>query len=172
MADTLTTWIRASLGWAFKETLADASTVNDIGTLEYTLSMPDGVTDASSQSDKIWHWKNATLSTNETFDLSALTNTVFGATVTIAFVEVTGIFIKNNNTSATNILIVGAAAANAWEAPWGGTGPTIKVPPNGIWMQTNPLGTAWTVNGTNKNLKIAAGAGTISYNIVIVGRSA
>ena len=175
MADALSTTVKASIDWLFKETLAtDGTFINDASTLSYTLDMLDGTTDASSQSDKIWHYKNAALTVAgpETLDLSALTLTVFGSTVTIAFVEVTAILIQNNSTPSTSIITVGAAGANAWTAPFGGTTPTIKVGPNSVWLSTNPLGTPWTVDGTHKNLLLTAAGATISYNIVIVGRSA
>jgi hypothetical protein len=86
MADTLTAQIKASLNWLFQESL-DLATVNDDARLEYDKSFADGT--AADQADKIWHDSRTLASgASDDLDLNALTNTIFGSTVTINMAKV------------------------------------------------------------------------------------
>lgn len=171
MADTLTTTAKASVQWAFTESL-DLSTITNPGKLEYSLAMEDGTTNGTA--DKLWQdTRSLATGNNDDLDLTALTNTIYGSTVTISFAEVCGIFIKNNNTTAGHDLTVGASGGNEWNVPFGATGDLIELPANGILLITNPLA-GWAVtNGSADLLRIGNSSGsTISYSIVIWGRSA
>ena len=99
MADALTSQIRASLSWNFQDTL-DATIVKDESQLSYDRSFVDGV--AADQADKVWHdIRTLAVAANDDLDLNALTNTIFGSTITINFAKIKGVLIKSYNTSNT-----------------------------------------------------------------------
>lgn len=169
MADTLSLDVQARLAWVFLDGL-DLSTVQDDSALEFKLSLSDGT--GANEADKIWHDRRTlSASASETLDLSALTHTLFGSTVTIDLAKVKCLFIKNRATSPGDELVIGGAASNAFEVPFGNVaGGVVAVGPNSPLLLAN-LTDGWTV-GSDVNLKIAnTGSGDITYDIVIVGTS-
>lgn len=90
---------------------------------------------------------------------------------TLTFVEVSLIYIKNK--AAAGNLIVGGAAANAFSSWMGAAAHTLTIPPGGVEFRHAPKDGSFAVTaGAADLLKIAASAGTISYDIVLMGRSA
>lgn len=169
MADTLSMDVQAKLSWVFLDGLG-LSTIRDESAVEYKQGLSDGT--ALSEADKIWH-DQRTLSSaaSETLDLSALTQTLFGSTVTIDLAKVKCIFVKNNSINTGGELLIGDAASNAFEAPFANTaGGLVEVGPNSPLLLANLLD-GWSV-GSDVNLKIAnTGSADITYDIVIVGTS-
>lgn len=102
-----------------------------------------------------------------TLDLSSLpsasTNT--GAA---AFTAVKILRIKNND--ATNTLVVGNAASQQFAGPLSAGTTTYTIPPGGEIELVNPSAAGWTTSSLN-NLKVAAGASTVSGTITILGLS-
>ena len=108
------------------------------------------------------------------FDLDALSEFVFGNTVTIAFAKIRAIIIRNLTLASTGRLVVGGNASNAWIGPFGAANDTIEVPNKGVLILTNPTYTpGWPVTaGTGDLLKLAnPGAGAVEYEIQIIGTS-
>ncbi len=111
------------------------------------------------------------LSANEDLDLAGSLVDPFGATLT--FVKVKGIYIKAALAN-TNSVILKPAASNGFTGPFGGTTPSLTIPPNGYLVLTAPLA-GWAVTaGTGDKINLAnSGAGTsVTYDIVIIGTSA
>jgi hypothetical protein len=171
MADTLTAQIKASLNWLFQESL-DLATVEDDAKLEYDESLADGTAD--DQADKVWHDSRTLASgASDDLDLTALTNTIFGSTVTIDFVRIKAILIVNTATTAGEDLTVGGAAAQEWTAWVAAAGDKVRVPADSCLLITNKK-TGWTVtDGASDTLRITnTGAGSITYKIAMLGTSA
>lgn len=172
MADTLATTLIASIEWLRKETL-DLSTVYDRAKLELNEELADGT--AADQADILWH-DQRTLGTgaNDDLDLTALTQTVFGSTVTINFAKVSAILIVNTDTIAGRKLQIDSSVANAFTG-WCNASITSKAeigPDSALFLSSKK--DAWAVTaGTGDILRINnPSAGSIVYNIAIVGRSA
>lgn len=109
------------------------------------------------------------LSTSENLDLAGGLTDPFGNVLT--FTEINAIEVRADPTNVNNV-VVGGAASNPWVGPWGGTTPTIAIPPGGRWLIVHP-GAGWpVVASTGDLLKILnGGAGTaVNYDIKIIGR--
>jgi hypothetical protein len=173
MADALAVDIKASLHWLFQESL-DLATVTDTARLEYARSFVDGV--AIDQADKLWHDERTLASAaSENLDLTGLTNSVFGSTVTISFAQVKALLIVNLATTANEDLAVGGAGAgaNGWHAPFKGNADAkVVVPADSMLLWVNKKH-GWTViNGSSDVLKVANdGLASVTYRIVVVGAS-
>lgn len=114
--------------------------------------------------------RTLTASSSENLDLAGTLTDVFGTTLT--FVEVVAIYVKAA-AGNTNNVVVGGAASNGFATPFGDATDTVKVAPGGVFLLTNDAGFGVTA-GTGDILKIANGGGStsVTYDIVIVGRSA
>lgn len=114
--------------------------------------------------------RTLTASSSENLDLAGTLTDVFGTTLT--FVEVVAIYVKAA-AGNTNNVVVGGAASNGFATPFGDASDTVKVAPGGVFLLTNDAGFGVTA-GTGDILKIANGGGStsVTYDIVIVGRSA
>lgn len=170
MADTLSLDIKSSLEWVFQEA-GDLTTVSDISKLQYKGSLTDGV--ASDQADKLWHDQRTLASAaNDDLDLTNLTRTVFGSTITTQFAKVKALLIINTATTAGEELVVGAAAANAWLGPFGSITDTIAVPADSTLLLVNKKD-GWTVTDVTADiLRINNnGTGNITYKIAMIGTS-
>ncbi len=173
MADTLTVDIKASLHWLFQDAL-DLATVTDTARLEYGRTISDGVT--VDQADKLWHDERTLASgASENLDLTALTNSVFGSTVTINFARVKALMIVNLATTPNEDLAVGGAGSggNGWHAPFKGNADArvvVSADSTLLWINKKH---GWTViNDLSDILKIANdGLGSVTYKIAIVGAS-
>lgn len=176
MAATLASTLSASLGWDFQDAL-DLATVKDTSSLAYTKALATGT--GSNLADRIWHDSRAIASgANDDLDLTALTQSIFGDTTTIAFVQVKGILIVNTSTTAGDELILDSSVANAYKGLFNGSA-TSKVeigPDSALLISAKQAGFAssGTVSGTNKVIRVSnPGGGTsITYKIAILGTSA
>lgn len=170
MAATLTTNMTARLTWNFKEAL-DLSNVIDSSYVEYNVDMATGT--GASTADKVWHdSRTLTTGTADNLDVNALTNSIYGNTVTSIFVKLRALIIVNTATTSGYDLTVGNGT-NPWIGPFGSGAHTIAVPANGVLLLTNPVA-GWTItNATGDVLKINNGsAGSITYKIALIGTSA
>jgi hypothetical protein len=173
MADTLAVDLKASLGWLFTESL-DLTTVADNARLEYARSLADGT--GADQADRLWHDQRTLAgSATENLDLTNLTHTLFGSTVTINFAKVKAILLVNLASGPGEDLVIGGAGsgANAWSAPFDGDADAkMIVPADSLVFLVNKKA-GWAVtNGSADILKIANLSGaSVSYKIAIVGTS-
>ena len=171
MADTLATTITCGTAWSFQDAL-DRSTVIDADALSYSLTLADGT--SASQADKVWHdRRTVTAGSNDDLDLNALTNSIFGSTVTINLVKVRTLQIKNINTTAGDILKIDTSVANGCVALTGGASGKIPIGANGCLTLTSPIDSLASANGSTDILRITNTSGnSIVYEIVITGTSA
>ena len=130
------------------------------------MSWTDG--SGADQANKQWSKRATLTATSVTHDLTALTGT-FG---TVTFTKIKLLVLVNESTTDGAFLTLGNAASTQWAAPFGGSTQTLKVGPG----QALVLGSlkaqstgAWTVDASNKSLKIDAGAATITYKLVLIG---
>lgn len=156
---------------------------NDLGTgnqqhlFEFPGSLNPGGTYVSGTTDNkadiVWSDTRTVTAAAESLDLRGVLTAAIGGTA-LAFVEVVGIFIKNKATAAASTLSVGAGSNPAFAGLFGATGDIIKVPASGCLLWFAPLdgGGLATTAGTADILYIDPGAATITYDIVILGRSA
>lgn len=168
--------ITGMLGWKW-----DAGAVDD-SRLEYARQLLDGY--ETSQAEAVWHSENRTLAdgASETFDLTALTRTVLGNTITTTFDRIKAVVIVNLTTGGE--LLVGDALVNEWASPFGRADDRVKVPADSVLVLSNRRD-GWAVGAgahdssssssssgeesQNKNLKIEADGSEVSYSIAIVG---
>ena len=140
---------------------------DDVQALTMALSSGTG----SNAIDKWWSDSRTLTATSEELDLvGGLTDALGG---TLSGVEMRVLIVKN--TSATDSLILGAAASNqAYAGLFGASGHTISVPAGGILLWYAPIDGrgATLAAGTADKLKIDAGSATITYSIWIGAVSA
>lgn len=109
---------------------------------------------------------------SKTWDLygsSAGDHNLTGISGIIVFTKIRVLIIKNLNTTSGQDLLVGGAAATAWEKFVGDVvGGKISVPASGILVMQAPID-GWAVDNTHKLLKLDAVAGTVSFEMQVVG---
>ncbi|MCA9246856.1 MAG: hypothetical protein KDA42_07060 [Planctomycetales bacterium] len=172
MSDALSLEISAELNWLFEESL-DLSTVTDNARLQYDQALDDGT--SAGQADKLWHaTRSVGAGSNDDLDLSALTQSIHGSTVTIAFAKIRAIMIVNTATTAGETLVLDSSVANAFTAAFHSSATSkLQIPADSPLMLVNKVD-GWAVtDGSADILRISnAGSGTVSYKIVIAGTSA
>ena len=166
----LTTQVRASI---------TASQVGDLDltdpTAAHALSVLESLADGTSnvQADKIFSdTRSIALSSSEELDFGTTGGLSDAFGVAFEPAEIVAVLIVADEGNTNNV-VVGAAAAEPFLGPLGGTAPTETIKPGGFLFWFAPAGWA-KVNNTNDKLKIAnSGAGTaVAYSIVVIGRSA
>jgi hypothetical protein len=109
-------------------------------------------------------------SATENLDLAGALADPLGAVLTFGHIKA----IYMTATAAnTNSVVVGGAASNGFAGPFGGTTPTLSIPPGGFLLLTHP-GAGWPVTpATGDLLKVLnSGAGTsVQYDIIVIGTS-
>ena len=168
----------ASLSFSVKGTLTNSL---DLLTVTAPLLKSGSVNWANgtgaNQADKMWtDTRTLTASSTEDLDLagSALIDP-FGSAV--VFVEVTGLIVVAAAGNTNNVL-VGANVVGGWATligPTGASGGVITVRPGGFFAAGSTDATGFAVTpSTGDLLHIAnsAGSTSVTYDIVIIGRSA
>jgi hypothetical protein len=171
MADVLTLNATAKVSWTFQDAL-DLTTVSDNSNLNLSTDYTDGT--SAGKADKIWSDKRTLAAAgNDDLDLTALTDTIFGATRTVTLVKLKGVFIYNPTSTAGDFLWLGGSVTNAHANLFGDATDKIKIGPLGKIMIESPTD-GLAVDGTHKILRITnGGANTITdYRIVIWGTTA
>ena len=153
--------VRASLGWNWSEGAVD----ND--RLDYVKTLLEG--NGDNQAEAVWHAENQALldAASDTLDLTTLARTVLGDIHTVTFLTVKALLIVNLSTTGGQLL-VGGAAADEWSEPFGADGDQVAVPLDSPLLLTNRQA-GWNVDDSNKNLKLAADGGDVTFSIAIVG---
>lgn len=109
-------------------------------------------------------------SATENLDLAGALTDPLGAALTFGHVKAIYVTAKAAN---TNNVVVGGAATNGFGGPFGGTTPTVSIPPGGFLLLAHP-GAGWTVTpATGDLLKVAnSAAGTsVQYDVIVIGTS-
>mgnify|MGYP001586057474 CR=1 FL=1 len=124
----------------------------------------------ASTFDTVWSDTRNLVGATEALDLAGSLTGLLGGTIT--FAKLCGLIIRNNATTTAFDLKVGGAAANAWYGCFDGATHIAVVPPGGFFWWFSPIDGKTVTAGTGDQLKIDSGANTISYSILLLGRSA
>jgi hypothetical protein len=153
--------LKSDLGWKWDSGALDDSRLN------YQKQLLDG--NGANQADAVWHKEAVTVlsGANDTYDLTNLTRTVMGDTHSVNLLLVKAIQIVVTSTTGGK-LVVGNAASNEWSEPFGADGDTVEVPIDSCLLLSNRR-CGWEVDDSNKNLKLLASGGDVTYSIAIVG---
>jgi hypothetical protein len=164
MAETFAASLTVKGGWTWK---AATGWPQDVDNIEYSKSWADGY--STNQGEAKWTTEDATLlnGNSTTLDLTNMTRTFFGDTLAVTFLTIRAILVINKSTTGGQ-LIVGGAASNEWHECFGAAGDQQTVPLDGVWASSNPR-CGWEVDDNNKNLKIAASGGNVTYSMLIIG---
>ena len=162
MADVFKAELLARIVWRWT-----SAGVQDSSKVEHSSALTTGFN--WNEAEAVFYTLSGTLADAEsvTLDLTNLTRTVFGDTQVTSLVDLRGLIISNE-VEGEGTLIVGDAGANEWSEMFGADGETIKVEPSSPFMIGNILD-GWDVDATNKNLKITASGGEVTYSLAIIG---
>lgn len=127
----------------------------------------------ANQADKIFSdTRTIAASGTDDLDLAGALTDAFGAVMT--FVKVKAIGVSASPANVNNV-VVGNAAANQFQGPFGAVTHTVAIAPGGMFLIARPDATGWGVTaGTGDLLRVTnGGAGTsVTYDVVILGTSA
>ena len=165
MATTLST----SIALALKATYTNSLDISD-AVANLSKGFKDTLSNGadSDQADLAW-WETRTVSNGspDTLDLAGGLTDAFGQT--LSFARLKGMLLHNKSGTAGEVLAVGGdtAAVVGWV---GAADDVVRVGPNGILLLWNPSAAGYPVTGGSADvLQVAAEAGTIEYDIVLLG---
>jgi len=128
------------------------------------------ITEGSGSGEGSGSWKATeqvlTSGSSITYDLTALPRVLFGASITYAFSRVIAIHITSEEDSVGDLRI-GGAASDVWELFVDDTD-KIDLEPDNDFLLTN-YASGRVVDSSNKNLKLEALSGDVTYTISIIG---
>jgi hypothetical protein len=167
MTTTLRSKVEVQLGWTWRDRIGPF-VVTDDNRLLSVKELSDGA--AAGQADVVWHAASQTLAAGQstTLELAALVQSVFNDTILISLVRVKAILVVNKNATGSAFLLVGAAGADEFSAPFGMLGDTVKVMPASPLLLAN-LGEGWSVEPGHEVLMFQAIGGEVVFDIAILG---
>ena len=182
MADSLISTIKASISGTFTNTLTNSGgTPSVLLEMLLSLSTADGTT--TGKADKIWPSTARSLSgaTSENIDVydfgtidigTGAGEGPLGNPLTLA--EIVAIIVENNSTSTGNLTIGGEGSAAAWNSILNAsdTAELGPLPPGGFFIIGAGADPAFAVADTSNHLLKMASSATLTYDILIIGRSA
>jgi hypothetical protein len=152
----------ARLGWRWDDGAVD----------DDDLSMIDTFADGTDveEAEGVWHKEAVAIlnGASVTYDLTALTRTVLGQTLSTVFYTIRAILVKNTTAAGEGIVVVGGAASNEWSECFAADGDKVQVPRDSVCLLSNRR-CGWEVDDTHKNLKLAALGGDVTFDIAIIG---
>lgn len=92
----------------------------------------------------------------------------------VTFAEIVGLMVRNKSTSAGTLVLGGEGSAAAWNSLFSASDTyTMDIKPGGFVLVAAPGDPAYAVADTSNHLlNVNASGGGITYDIVIIGRSA
>ncbi len=168
---TLASEIRVSMQWLFQEPLA-LTTVGDASQLAYDETLASGT--AADQADRIWSdQRTLAAGADDDLDLTALTQSLFGSTVTIDFARVKAILIVHTSTTAGEKLSLDSSVTNGFTGPFAGSATSkLEIGADSAALLASKKD-GWATASGNKVLRIHnGGSATAIYNVVVLGTSA
>ena len=167
MTTTLTSTIRAQLGWTWRDRVG-GFVIADGSQLQFNRDLADGP--GANQAQAVWRAADQSLASGQAMllCLGALEEPMFGDTITIPLMRIKAILIVNKNTSGDGHLVVGAAGTDEWFAPFGMVGDTLKVMPASPLLLAN-VRDGWDVELGSEMLKIEAAGGDVLFDVAILG---
>jgi len=165
---SLTTAINLKVHASYTKAL-DLSTVTDLLSKVYTLTLADGNED--DEADLLFHDVRAVAnSASDNLDLSGVLTDAFGTALLFAKIK----FLLIKNLDDTQTFSVGPTAAVGWIAPFGDITDRINIAPGAMAVLVfDPIGvtvTAATADGLTVTNGDAGNAA--NYEIVIIGSTA
>jgi len=166
MTTTLQSKIRAELAWTWVDHVNTLPIV-DSNRICATVEVHDG--DDIGQANAVWHASDQSLSAGQAiiYELDQLTQDLFGSLIEIPMDSIKAILV-NNKTSGDGYLLVGGAATNAWEEPFGAPGDQLVVPARSPLLLANAQD-GWIIPIDQTDLKIQAVNGPVTYDVAIIG---
>lgn len=182
MADSLTASIKASIDGNFTNTLTNSGGTVAVNIAKsIVLSITDGTT--TGKADKIWNSTARSLSganseSIDVYDFGAIDigtgvgEDALGNPLTLA--DIVALIIENNSSSTGNLTIGGEGSAAAWNSIFN-TSDTAEIgplPPGGFFIIGSGNDPAFAVADSSNHLLKLTSSATLTYDIVIIGRSA
>jgi hypothetical protein len=170
MASTFSGTIKNVVSWINTQPLnPSGTTVVDQNNLQYLEALTDG--SASNQAHQIYYNTYTTATTaNNDLDMTALVQTIFGATLTITLTKLSMIWIQNTNAVSGDKLLLLCTASNPFSA-WANSVTTSAavIGPNSNLILSN-FYDPWTVDSSHKTLRInVPGGNSVTYNVILIG---
>ncbi|HEX4000642.1 MAG TPA: hypothetical protein VHX65_18990 [Pirellulales bacterium] len=167
---TLASEIKASINWLFQEPLA-LTTVGDASQLSYDDQLANG--SAADQADTIWSdQRTVAAGTNDDLDLTNLTHSLFGSTLSINLASVKAIFLVNTSTTSGDTLQLDSSVADACTAPFSGSAASLLQIGADSALLLSSKKDGWAVDSTHKILRVSnTSPDSITYSIVVLGIS-
>jgi len=167
MTTTLSSTIRAQLGWTWRDRVG-GFTITDGSQLLFNRDLADG--SAANQAEAVWRAADQSLAAGQAMllCLGALEEPVFGDAITIPMTRIKAILIVNKNAIGDGHLVIGAAGTDEWFAPFGMLGDTLKVMPSSPLLLAN-VRDGWEVELGSEMLKIEAAGGDVLFDVAILG---
>ena len=130
-------------------------------------TLTDGT--GSSQIKKIFRdQRTVSAASNDDIDLAGGLVDAFGLTITLTKLRM--LLVLNNNTTAGDVLHIGAAGTNPMSTIFADTTDKLIVGPSGLALLYSPVDGYTVTGGSADVLRIRnPGANSISYNIYIAG---
>ena len=101
------------------------------------------------------------------YDLRGIADPLTGGTV--EFESLTLICVRHNGTTASQTLTIGGGS-NPVDTVWAAAGDASVIGPGGVWLWTSPRDGAATTAGTADTLTLTASSGSVSFDLLILGR--
>lgn len=157
---------KLNLTWSFQNDIDGGVKPSYSPTINFYDTLADGT--GLDQADSVWYdERTVDAGTPDDIDLSGGITDAFGNSLTLT--KLKGLYIKNNSTTAGQILQIGG---DTLAAPLFGAAPDyIVLGPGGVFWWWDPSAAAVALGaGATDVLQIAVAAGTsVSYTIAVIG---
>jgi len=173
MPTTVATSIKASVQVTEVSGTASVGGAAPVATHFFDASQDIANGTTSGLADLVWSQSGRVVNNgaNDDIDVSGALAVTFGGNFTP--VRIVGLYIKNRTTLTGNKLVVGNGANPFFSGLFGTGAHVITVGPGGSLLWTSQVDPATPAGGTGDILRINnPGSAPITYDILIVGRSA
>lgn len=166
MAKTLTTTIDLNLLAEYVDS-GDLNAQRGVLNLAIDDSLASGT--AANQANLLWYGTRTLAATSEQLDFAGVQTDAFGDTAT--FAKIKTLLIRNRNTAAGQILVIGGGTTNPITTIFGSTATncTETIGPDGLCFKHNPGDGFVVTAGSADTLKLNAGTNTVTYDIIAIG---
>lgn len=153
---------------------ADEQGAGDLGVprkphiLEFLKAYASGT--GTNQFDLIWSDERTLVATTDSLDVVGGITDAFGVAISMA--KLTGFLIWNKSTTTGYDLIVGNGTNPIVTGLFNAAADRIKVKPGGLLLWLSPVDGVAVAAGASDVLKIDSGSNTITYQVILLGRSA
>ena len=170
MATSLSANVNVNVKGSITENALDIGTASFRFNETLTQAFAQGV--AANQANQMWtDSRSIAGSANDDIDLAGGVTSAFGAAIT--FTSIKAIIVQAAAANANN-LIMGGEGTNPFETMFGLADATLIIQPGGMLVLTAPGATGYVVTATTGDILrfTNAGAGTINYDLYIIGETA